>query len=120
MATAEKPLVLSSSSESDSDDDLDRAIRSQNQQRYKTPTANTGHIAPVDETAQEVVEELDSLAITAQIPQQQQDKTPLKKSNSSGDILSPNLLNGMLRFFSKNVFETFIKCPCGFSRNFAR
>ena len=35
MVTAEKPLVLSSSSDSDSEDDLNRAIRAQSQKRYQ-------------------------------------------------------------------------------------
>jgi len=94
MATAEKPLVLSSSSESDSDEDIDRAIRSQNQQRYKHPPGDAGHTSSVDETAQEVVEEPGSMPTISS--HQDSNKSPLKKSNSSGDILSPNLLNGKL------------------------
>ena len=94
MATEDKPLVLSSSSDSDTDSDINEAIRSQNKKRYN---------AAVDE-AQEVVED--------GVVQQQRnennkeqtdddlspDKKPLKKSNSSGDILSPNF-SGMFRSY---------------------
>ncbi|XP_066921151.1 rab GTPase-binding effector protein 1-like [Clytia hemisphaerica] len=100
MATTEKPLVLSSSSDSDSEDDLNRAIRAQNKQRYQQ------HHVVVDETGQEVIEDDKATPPRPQPltppPQSTTDvvdvadgglldenKKPLKKSNSSGDILSP-------------------------------
>lgn len=96
MATAEKPLVLSSSSDSDTDSDINEAIRSQNKKRYNVFIA-------------EGKEEVEESTPPSQSTSREQDQpinrdevgTPtekkhLKKSNSSGDILSPNFSESSL------------------------
>lgn len=83
---SEKPLVLSSSSEDSDDEDLVQAIHKQNKQRYNVETA-----IEVEEADEADAFDVQLSKHSAAAPDRESSKVSLKKSNSSGDILNPNI-----------------------------